>query len=332
MQVQTHQMSKAAVIEAGAAAILHSAARAIEMILARRHEMDRAGQAATPLVVLAGEKHSQPTCYIHHMLLLDGLSREVQTVAGLEFPHNQIELGRGYDPGKLARLKADDRRGEISQMNACGFWFQTAADHSNIILFRFLLRRDIAVRFVDAACPGAMLDYKDPSTLRSFNACQRQASSGVSVLSPGGEHVRNHHMAAMSVDFARETGAKIIVVRCGATHVAGRYDKHEGRHSLSAEFRKLALPVIGMLPEKFALPTNPGLMPHDTIRMTGLPSLTISYDAADRTGRAVEAAYINALLEDCGMGYETLTLEEHADFKAHCRKSLDAVLPLHCQR
>ena len=56
-----------------AAAILHSSARAVREILAKRAEMDRNGQKDTPLFVAMGEHHFRPAHKLHHLAVAKGL-------------------------------------------------------------------------------------------------------------------------------------------------------------------------------------------------------------------------------------------------------------------
>lgn len=312
-------------VDADAAATLGSATQAVKLILARRQELDRAGQADTPLIVLAGETHINPAHYIHHMLVLKGLLAAGQKVAvGNESPDDLYQLfsvaaGRSPDTeGKDALLRLDPG-GSLSvrwRLVMVG----KDAGYSCFSFYRFLLRHGVPFRCVDAARDREekYLDHKDRSSAQHMKLCLGDIAENIPLDSGPGVQIRNHHMAHRTSEFAEETGARIVFLRCGNAHVAGQVDTrdgrlvHEPRHSLSALFRSLHLPFFALLAGR-NVPADHGLArqekfsigaPGDILAICDPPLPSEMYRAQGLClvdNAADEKAYVDALARRTGL-------------------------------
>lgn len=312
-------------VDADAAATLNSATQAVKLILARRRELDRTGQADRPLVVLAGETHITPAHYIHHMLVLKGLLAAGQKVAvGNESPDDLHQLfsvvaGRSPDTeGKDALLRLDPG-GSLSvrwRLVMVG----KDAGYSCFSFYRFLLRHGVPFRCVDAARDREekYVDHKDRPSAQHMKVCLGDVVENVPIDSGPGMYVRNHHMAHRISEFAEATDARIVFLRCGNAHVAGQVDTRDGRlvyeprHSLSALFRSLHLPFFALLADR-NVPADHGLArqekfsigaPGDVLAICDPPLPSEMYRAQGLClvdNAADEKVYVNALARRTGL-------------------------------
>lgn len=331
-----------------AAALRVSVARAAAFILARRGELDRQGKADVPLAVLAGEDHGAPAYYVHHMLLLKELSaREPETTVCQEMPHDIFRnvlrgfSGGGENPLVTERMQRERGRDDAFILRALmAYCSAHVADHSSFIFKSFLLKRGFPLVLADASMTSAgSLNALDWSTAESLSACFDYAVTDLDMYSSAGVFVRNEHMARKAVERARENGARILFIPCGSDHAAGsRCDGFPARQSLSAIFKREGIPVIAMpVVERGVddLPADHGLGADELCRV-GLPGSLVRAGYDPETGTSLdnfprdircredEAAYVNALLEQTGLGAECLTVAEYRALKSSCR---DDVVP-----
>lgn len=264
-------------VDTDAAATLASATQAAKRILARRQELDRTGLADRPLVVLAGEFHSIPAHYIHHMLVLkELLAAGEKTVFASETPYNSLmqkffkrAVGKPcseIQAGAVQRLDADNG-GHLSL--ACNLTDKYPyANYSRFSLHLFLRRHEILFRNVDAAETGfpTSIDNKDPLAVQSMQACQAPVAKYLDPGSSSGIRVRNDHMARRVLEFAENTGARIVFQPCGNDHVAGTFGECEARYSLSALFKAWSVPLV-VLPAEASIPPDHGLKEGEIFRI-----------------------------------------------------------------
>jgi hypothetical protein len=311
-------------VETEAAQLRDSAARAAACILARRAALDREGRHNEPLIVLAGEFHSESAHNIHHRLVLQALRAREPVAFAYEEQHSLLDLETRHvlkrAPGRALadRLRAADRNGALSIRAALGAYCSIDFRQTGFtVLFRYLLGNDIPTRFTDVSRPREDLDMDDPSTAASLRACFGDAAAPLDALSPRGMRARNHHMAARVLDFARETKARIVFQQCGDAHVAG--DDMMGwpaRHSLSVHLKArgaaiLAMPILSPHFGADDLPPAHGLLPHELHLVAPLP------DAGH-----FEGARVNGWLKALGLPGERLSIEAYS----RCAASLKTAL------
>lgn len=321
-------------VDADAAAILHSATQAVNLVLARRRELDRAGQADRPLVVLAGERHDVPAYILHHMLVLKGLldAGEKKVVVADECPHNALRslffyvVRRKPDPVGTEKIRRLDSGGVLSLKNELSF-LNDWAGYSEFSFYRFLLRRGIDYRQTDAAKirkgENSFIDHADPLAVKSLRACLGVVLScfavavnkHINTCSPKGMHVRNDHMVRRVLEFGEETGARIVFQRCGNIHVAGSTFGRKidaGRHSLSRIFRDRSVPFFALRIDN-EIPPDHGLKEGEDFLVGTLSEIWADHSfgkGAEKTGspdpclidnEADEAAYVHALARRTGL-------------------------------
>jgi hypothetical protein len=313
-----------------AARIKDSAVRAAAAILERRAVMDRTGREDQVLAVAAGEIHYAPAHHIHHMAVLDALSRETKVAFGYECRHNIVPEGfselRNENPTEaaLAHLRERDRDGGLS-LKTCLTYAENYADQARFALLRFVLNRRIPARFTDVAMiDGQTLDAGDPSTAGAMQSCLRRVPADLGVTAANGMYVRNRHMAETGIGYAQDIGANILLQQCGVSHVIG--DPHYGyqaRHSLSAQFKAagaavIAMPVLGGIFTKASIPRDHGLYKNERLILGNLPAIRAIYDfpgqplpgePAELQNHREEAAYVNAVLKRLGFESETIIAE-----------------------
>jgi hypothetical protein len=319
-----------------AACILTSACHAAKRILDRRAELDGLGLQDKPLIVVAGEMHSNVVHGVHHMAVLKKLLESKEhVVVGVESDHNLMEKGFAHSTGQppnveeMARLQDQDKTGALSLKTTLGI-MQGAyeSDHTQATFSRFLLQQKIPVRYTDAGFTDkGALDCSDPSTAAAL-CSSGLTQSRVSGKSPDGVHARNQHMAEMLQKFAADTGARIVFWKGGNSHVAG--DNETGdrpEHSLSTALKERGVSLLAMpLLSKNIIPSEHGLQREERLFVTGLPQTTANYhpvedrprSPADLQGRAVESAYLNGVMTRCGLGGATLSIDAYKAEKQQC--------------
>ncbi len=335
-------------IETDAAQVLNSSTKAVKAILERRAELDRKGNHDIPLVVLAGEFHSIPSHTIHHVAVLNGLKNSGKKIAfGYEEEHNLLaqkftkEMGRDPSLEEISALNKRDITGTLSLKTNLGFCGYYGADHTRAALFRFLLRHNIKSCFTDVSRPDSVLDASDPSTVESLRACFKHAVSDIDVESPEGVRVRNHHMVAASLDLARNSGARIVMLSCGDTHVAGSMQlDFSARHSLAAQFKHrgaavMAMPIFTKYLSEDDIPPSRVLTSKERLYISELPRMVAAYDPdsdkpvrgrpATLRNRVDEATYTNALLARCGLKKETLSVGEYKKQQAQFKNEMRGI-------
>lgn len=335
-------------IDEDAAAVLRSAAQAVEVILARRKKLDLEGRYSDPLVVVSGENHSAPAQNLYLMLLLKGLAESGErTVMGYELPHNPFEPIFKNDVNFYNNeIKMDNCSRNRLVQHSSGYKKLDFSDHSQTILFRYLQdqlqdKNPVRVTFTDVEKEGYYIDIEDSSSAHSMNKTLGSLLDYIMLASPEGLHVRNHHMAKITSCFAKEHHARIVVQHCGGFHVVGHeLDGCLSEESLSACFKARNMPVLAMpvLSEHFNeddLPFDHGLSEDELFFCRGVPDKIAKYDGnlyesgffgrirdyfAKKSGidfpcRPAEALYINALLERTGLERDTMTAEEAEFYK-----------------
>lgn len=330
---------------ADAAATLDSATQAVKLILARRQELDRAGRADSPLVVLAGEQHTVPAHYIHHMLVLKGLLAAGQKIAvGEERPRNDLSrlffsvAGRLPDPSGMEEIRRLDSGGALSLKSGISFSNKWAG-YSSFLLCLFLLRRGVAFRHVDAAETvregGSFIDSSDSLAAQSLQACSSTvAGKDVDAHSAEGIHVRNDHMARRIRELAEDSGARIVFLRCGGAHVAGISGHYEARHSLSAIFRSWNEPFFALRVRNDSPPDH-GLKEGEGFLVGAPPDIRAAYGSGGDTGKeagtpdpclldneADEAAYVHALARRTGLEEIVLSSGERIKEQEKARRDI----------
>lgn len=321
-----------------ALSILSSATQAAAAILERRRALDESGQADRPLLVLLGEKHSNPAHIAHHLAVLDRVhAAEPATVFLKELPHNigtdrlnalfAERTGRPVTAAARQAIRDRDTDGHLSLATLTQEHLMVYAPHSHDLLNQALLRRDIPVAFTDAAQKSIyqdlFLDPDDPAT----NDSLRASGSDMSVLTPGaspqGMHARNHHMLLNAASFAQENRARIAFQQCGTYHVTGR-PGCDPAHDLSGLSRSMDIPA-------FALPVTDtakgeeqsrlsarlsAMEPGEYREVRGLPTHEALYDPRYNASfglfhsREEESDYINNILNVMDMQADGMTAGE----------------------
>ncbi len=319
-------------IDLDAAKILNASCRTVDAILKKRRELDLAGKADVPLVVIAGESHSIPAHKIHHLAVVDGLSKREPTAFAFEMPHNIVSAqyaeseGKDPSPAASAWLKEHDKAGELSLKTALGFYGSESSEHARVTLFKYLLSHAVPTRLTDAVPTGFLLDLDDPSTAASLPAEFNRVAKYIAIQ-PDGVRIRNHHMAKLAAELARESHARILVHQCGIAHGAGdRQLDFAGGHSLAAYFSALNLPVLLTPIEHKSwtaddIPAGHGLAAKDIYIVTGLPEAEARPLSAPETLRGDprpalawqddEADYVNGILRRIGLPGDRLTMEDY---------------------
>ncbi len=317
-------------IDADAATILRSATETVAAILGRREKLDREGQQNDPLVVLAGESHSMPAHHLHHMLVLDGLTKSGEEIVfGCEQPHNLLS-DTFFNITKLRPapaietfLKESDQDGKLTLQCWSSFYKSGFTDHTQNTLFRYLRRNDqIKVCFTDAARQGHYLDSDDQSTADSMKEC---LSNDRHLSSPDGTQARNHHITPAITDFALKHNARIAIQQCGDDHVIGNeHRNHKAKNSIAAYLKRqntpiLAMPILCKLFNESSIPADHGLTKEEQLFRIDLPQKEAVYNPltdepvpnypADFECHAAEAVYINALLERTELKNERMSVK-----------------------
>ncbi len=322
-------------IDADAAAIVRSAAGAVDSILVRREKLDSQGLYDTPLVVLAGELHAMPAHKLHHMKVLKGLADSGEkTVLGYEEGHNNIsqiffdEQNRWHGPVTAQNLQARHWQKMLTLQSGDGFWRSNYADHSRNILLHSLRRNNkIAVRFTDAATQKSYIDLDDPATAYSMHASlKRLSDNNIYARSRDGVNGRNQHMSRLNVGFAKAHKARFAVQHSGNAHIVGCEGIYPAGYSLSAYFKAHGLPVVAMpifsrLFNETHIPVDHGLHENELLFRTGVPEKRAVYDPitdksvvnepADFECRAAEAFYANAVLSSMGDKRDRMSVEDY---------------------
>jgi hypothetical protein len=322
-----------------AQAVISSAHAAAQEIFDRRLALDRAGKQDLPLIVIAGERHTQPAHLVHHMLVLKALMQTEPTAVAWESSHNRLEktfeevAGRPPDARQKARLIKADRAGDLSLKDLLAYDAGKDAPYAHKVLQSFLLRRGVPVQLVDTAfTANDLLDSADPSTAESLRACFGNAASRRQHHSPAGLWARNHHMVEKTLEFVQDIQPRILVLMCGTAHVAGnRTTRDPAYHSLAALFKEQGLPVLAMpvvTRGRRKLPANHGLAPEELFLVRGLPNIDAFYDPTENApvpshpailqSRRAEATYVNGLLRRGGLEGDRLTAKFQEKLNAAC--------------
>ena len=217
-------------VDEDAAAILRSATKTVEKILARRADMDRDGQYQDPLVVVAGEIHDNIPDIVHHMLVLDGISQpEYKMGVCFEAPHTLLSARFGRYAGikkidhKLTdAIKARDPRGQVTlaEIYACEFKPEYRT------FFDFMLTRNLPISLNDAASVIGFrnkftVDGEDPSSAAIMQYCGYAVSNEYGVVKSDGMHIRNAHMERLGRQFISDHNLRILYQQTGNAHVRG---------------------------------------------------------------------------------------------------------------
>ncbi len=339
----SHKDNDPLTIDAEAAAILTSATRTVAAILARREELDAAGQQSTPLGVIIGENHSMPSHYIYQMLVLDGLLAHGESIAfGIEQEHNLLSItffeaaGEEPDSEIAAEITAKDKGNKMALQSWMGFYGSSSADHARTVLYRYLLRQpDINFKMTDAAMNQYFLEPQDETTAASMKACIGRTHDYVRADKQEGFHIRNHHMTAQISELAKKTGARIAIQQAGFMHVAGdRPCGFDGQKSLAACFNEKNIPALAILPHHQVctpanIPATHGLKAEHIIFSENLPQKDAIYPSDDNpspkaafTDRKLEAEWVNAILARTNLTGEQMTETEYAGY---CKTVGDSV-------
>lgn len=339
-------------LDQDAAAILSSSVQVVKRILDRRAEMDRAGLHDQSLIVLAGEIHPVPSHLVHNMLLIEGVRRVDSSVGvAMELPHNRMTriFSETASPQAIELLEMQDSghlEGALSLKAELGFSKYSVSDYTRFLFFLMLLRSATSTQFTDVAyrTNSYCIDNKDPSVIKSYRACNALPFIGFLANKNTGMKIRNHHMAEITTDFIGSKKHRIVFLTCGNAHIAG-FDSFFGpraEHSLSAEFRRRALPFMSVVrfqdsifsPSR--LPPNHGIDPKDLIMVSKLPKHRAYYNPitdtpleeinAEIQSRSEEANYTNGLLERVGLGHYAHPESDSRELRQHYADDLKAIV------
>lgn len=264
------------IMDKDAAALNKSAALAYERIMALRQVLDEQGKHNNPLFVLAGENHQNLPEHIHHMILIDALSRASDNFAvSLEIKHNaapnlhKIENNADY----LSVGKA------VWNLNYAIDELETPyCNYTNKLLLRQckagLEQGRISCVFSDVAAKQSgylrIADLNDPSTHASFIAV-KAVHEKCSTTSPTGTKIRDHHMFTKMKEHAEHTGARIVYHCTGADHLEG----------LSRHFKAANLPYLNLISEQCLTYDFAEDMHAQVLVLGGLPDITAHYIPSD---------------------------------------------------
>jgi len=325
-------------VDTDAAAILQSATRAVEAILARRQALDRNGMKDKPLVILGGEFHNLPSNILHHMLVIKELRKHEPSLAMTdEMEHNAL----GSIFADKASVKVSRRiRNKVTKLDKSGAlglksmlaWFNLQdSHHANMTFFNFLLKNNIPVAFTDAALRKGNLDRRDQSTDASIRACFDDAASKIDFTQREGLKVRNHHMAAKIAEYARKNQPRIIFHRCGNGHVSGdKADDCIGAETITTGLKNRGIPVFCLLKLTAAftaahIPPDHGITNEEVLVIKDLPQKQATYETyirnpvrlydVDFRCQAQEAEYLNAVMKKIGLGNDCLSVDDYKELR-----------------
>lgn len=316
-------------------------------ILAKRHDLDAAGQKNQPLFVALGEDHAMPAHQIFELAVLHSLKNAGgRCLMGFEREHNllmrEYSEGSGYElsPAAASELRQQDRNGALSLKANIAFYRSETADHMSVTLLSYCLATNTPSMFSDAASYDDFLDNNDPSTRASIASClgEQACQTSINSKSPAGVQVRNHHMLTTMLA-AHNADAGVILQQTGVPHVVGRksggrrYRYHHSLLGLCGEHT----PAVGCLPSNQRLSSDN----IDTITITdcpaaqelylyhNLPEWQATYDPFEDTPldnhshlqcRAAESAYTSGVLNAMGLGAYAIGEDEYWEYK---RKTQD---------
>jgi hypothetical protein len=226
-------------------ALNKSAAQAFERIMGLRMALDNEGRYNSPLFVLAGENHQNLPEHLHHMVLIDALSRSCDNFAvSLEIKHNvapnleKIEHSADFLTVGKAVFNLNYAIDEL-ETPYCNFTTKLLLRQCK----KGLEQRKLSCVFSDAASKqkGYMraLDETDPSTYASL-IINDATNANCSTTSALGTAVRDHHMFTKMKDHAALNNARIVYHCTGADHLDG----------LSRHFSDASLPYLNLVSEQ----------------------------------------------------------------------------------
>ena len=327
-------------IDPEAAAILKSATKAAKKILAKRKELDKEGKQDQTLFVLAGENHWRPAQRLHHILLLEALKQNEETmtvayeyeynfakdqdfreyVAELEDvkPSKVDEYLDFYTDNPIGKGMCDMYVNMSSQSMQSNYAMRTLSTYlfnshvSNLGEF-------VALNSDAARTKKDKLSLKDEFTKACVKACLGKEKRNVSITSPDGMWVRNVHMASKLYQYADIQESRIAVQLCGQTHVNGDGKKNIPEKSLRGVFEAWAQPVFSVFLDGESKEMK-GIKTKDRINGRGLPADEAFYDPdlkkkdQDYTGfskadrpdiqsHRKEKNFVNRKLDSMGLSY-----------------------------
>lgn len=301
-------LTTAALLEPATGAYIAAMARA----LAQQAEfcVDRIERNAThagatvddPYYAILGEVHDQSLHGLFHLLVGLGLRERGHHVAiGLERPHNQasmvLKLGEEQAPCEIwgalrARLQGVARDDVMHHHITQSFSATVYNNQQGKICAGLWQDAGIPVVFNDAACdsltadPTSCLDATDPVLHRILDKAgiAIDPHAMITTTSAQGVYYRNHVMASLAQQHAKDRHADIYLQIVGDAHVAGM-----GRHLpyqdslmavldatalgqkcvgipvLSADFNQSALPAVtGAHVDRGIMLDGPGFHAHNS--------------------------------------------------------------------
>lgn len=341
---------------AAAADARASAERVVRGAIAAREDMDRAGRRDAPLVLLAGEVHDRPANIAQHMFILDGLLRHEKNVGvALERPYNDLErrlrtwaheAARALDMdlteegASFARdVQLADKDGMLALKAAFAGFATPFAYHANATFTRFLMQRELPVRFVDIAREGKnKTDLTDPAAQVAIEACLGPQPNATIIAA------RNMHMAALGGWFAHRRGLRILFHQCGNGHIVNSADIPGVKVSmhLPAQYRAEGYTLrasITQMPKNSAREIAELWLRGEAIPGVAAGHLSANYlppgrepvsdplllsyfkRAAMKTPEQ-EAGYMAALLREGGLPSAIMTLDDQARDEAACSREI----------
>tara|TARA_R110002126_G_scaffold13118_1_gene56190 strand:- start:432321 stop:433238 length:918 start_codon:yes stop_codon:yes gene_type:complete len=300
--------TNAAAIDKEGDALKKSAATAFELIMALRRALDNSPQAAHPLFVSAGENHENLPEHIHHMILIDAISRVSDNFAvSFEIKHNAAP--------KLSRIENNADYLSVAKsvwnLNYAINELETPyCNYTNRLLLRQckkgLEQGRLSCVFSDVSSKNTnymrVVDINDPSTQASFIATQAPDGK-FSTTSPIGTMIRDHHMFTKMKEHAEATGARIVYHCTGADHLDG----------LSRHFSDAGLPYLNLISEQCLTYAPTKEMQASMHTLKGLPDVSAHYIPsipknppdmlADIVTQEEEQHYVHAKLDYLGLSH-----------------------------
>jgi hypothetical protein len=305
-------------IDSDAAALLHSSAIAVKAILDKRAELDRNGRQATPLFVNLGEYHDVPAHKLHHIAVIDGVRKAGEKIAVTMETEQDISLQQFFwgQPPKLLpgiEYKTPDYSDGRLALKIQGNFISHSAQQAVSALFHYLILQDIPVHMSD--CSRLHISGMNFNALNFYHKPTRESAlkyvsdlnNLYNMQSRTGMNIRNHHMAAQSIDFAHQTGARIVFQECGQGHTIGGRE-FPPEESLSGHFQKNNMPVLSVLlsppePEEDALSEEikAAVLGHEIYRADKVPERYFGSYGRNAPDTGEGTAYTNAMLHATGL-------------------------------